>query len=74
MILGSICNNSPSGQQRWYLVSDCSMLYLELAAGVSGTVHAHGLWVEDVDLEKAAGHQLLKPVLVSSLLHSAWFH
>ena len=36
---------------------------------ISGTVHAHSLKVEDVDLEEVAGHQLLKPGLVLLPLH-----
>ena len=50
------------------------MLHPELAAGVFGTAHAHGLRVEDVDLEEVAGCQLLKPVQVPSPLHFAQFH
>ena len=32
----------------------------ELMAGVPGTAHAHCLCIEDVDLDEAAGCQLLK--------------
>jgi len=74
MTLGSICYNGLSGQERWCVVLDSCMLHLELTIGVSGMAHAHGLWVEVVDLEKAAGCLLLKPDLVPSLLHFAWFH
>ena len=53
---------------------DCCMLHLELVAGLFGVAHAHGLWVEDIDLEEFAGHQLLKPVQVPSPLHFTRFH
>ena len=49
------------------------MLHPELTAGVFGVVHARSLWVEDVDFKEVAGHQLLKSVLVPSLLHFAQF-
>ena len=50
------------------------MPHPELADGVFGEAHAHSLRVEDVDLEEVAGHQLLKPVQVPSLVHFARFH
>jgi len=37
------------------VVLDGLMLHLELAAGVSGVAHTHGLHVEDVDLEEVTG-------------------
>ncbi|OPJ78892.1 hypothetical protein AV530_017928 [Patagioenas fasciata monilis] len=74
MTLGSICHNSLSEQERLCVVLDCCMLHQKLITGVSGVVHAYDLWVEDVNLEEVAGCQLLKPVLVPSSLHFAWFH
>ena len=56
------------------MVLGCYMLHLELAAGVFGTAHTHGLQAEDVDLEEIVGRQLLKPVQVLSPLHFARFH
>lgn len=56
------------------MVLYCSMLHPELKARVSGAAHVHSLWVEDVDLEKVAGHQLMKPVRVPSPLHLAQYH
>ena len=56
------------------MVLDCCILHPGLAAGVFGMACAHGLQVEDVDLEEVAGHQLLKPIQVPSLLHFAQFH
>jgi len=50
------------------------MLRPELVAGVSGAAHAHGLRVEDVDLDEVAGCQLLKPGPVPSWLCFARFH
>jgi len=58
----------------WCIVLDCHILHLELAAGVSGMAHVHSLRAEDVNLEEVAGHKLLKPVLILSPLHIAWFH
>jgi len=52
---------------------DGCMLHPELTAGVSGTTRAHGVWVEDVDLEEVAGCQLLKSGPVLPLLHFALF-
>jgi len=49
------------------------VLHPELVAGVSGAAHAHGLRVEDVHFEEVTGCQLLKPGLVPSMLHFAWF-
>jgi len=49
------------------------MLHLELAAGVSGAAHTHGLRVEDVGLE-VAECQLLKPGPVPSPLCFAGVH
>ena len=49
MTLGSICHNSPAGQERWWVLLDGHMLHLELVASVFGAAHAHGLWFEDVD-------------------------
>jgi len=50
------------------------MMHPELAAGVSGVVHARGLWVAHVDHDEVTGCQLLKPGPVSSPLLFAWFH
>ena len=74
MTLGSICHNSPAGQERWWVLLDGHMLHLELVASVFGVAHALGLWFEDVDLEEVAGCQLLKPGLILSLLHFAPIH
>jgi len=74
MTLGSTCHNSPSGQEGWCVVLDCCMLHLKLAAALSAAAHGHSLWVEDVNLQEAAGHQLLKSGLVPSLLHFSRFH
>jgi len=49
-------------------------LHPEVTAGVSGAAHAYGMQVEDIRLEEAAGHQLLKPGPDLSLLHFALFH
>jgi len=56
------------------VVLDVHMLHLQLAASVLGVAHAHGLRVEDVNIDEVAGHQLLKPDPVPSPLHFAWFH
>lgn len=56
-----------------WVLNHC-MLRLEPVAGVAGMTHAHSLWAQDVDLEEVAWHQLLKPVLVPSLMHFAQFH
>jgi len=53
---------------------DGCMLHPKLTAGVSGVAHAHSLQPEGVDLEEAAGCQLLKPGLILPLLHFAQFH
>ena len=50
------------------------MLHLELVAGISGVACTHSLRTEDVKLNEVAGHQLLKPGPVPSLLHFALFH
>jgi len=72
--LGSICRNSISEQERWCVVLDCHILHLELTVGVSGMVHVHALWAKEVNPVKIAGCQLLKPVLILSLLHFPQFH
>ena len=56
------------------MMLDCCMLHSQLTANVSGMVHTHGMWVEDVNLKKVVGCSLLKSVLVSSPLHLARFH
>ena len=49
------------------------MLHLELVTGVSGAARAHGLWIENVNVDEVAGCQLLKPGPVPSLLCFAGF-
>ena len=56
------------------MLLDCGVLHLELAAGVSGTAHPHGLWVEGVDFKEVAECRLLKPVPVPPSRHFAQFH
>jgi len=101
MTLGSVCHNSPSGQERLseaYSVGraglgfsvvrwagdtghsrkmECSIGSSRTASGAPSWCIWHGpcpcLWDEDVSLVKVAGHQLLKPVLILSLLHVARF-
>jgi len=53
---------------------DGRLLHPELTAGVSAVAHAHGLWVEVVDLAEVAGCQLLKPGLILLALLFARFH
>ena len=53
---------------------DGHMLHPELAAGVPGTDYAHSLQAENVNLEEAAGCQLLLPGLGPLPLHFAWFY
>ena len=55
------------------MVMSGRMLHSELTASVSGTVSAHGLQVEDVNVAEVPGCQLLKPGPVPSLLHFARF-
>lgn len=55
------------------MVLNHCMLHPEPAAGVSGMAQAHGLQVEDLDLEEVVGHQLLKPLLVPPLLRLLCF-
>jgi len=74
MTLGSICHNIHARQERWWVLLDGHMLHLELVASVFGAAHDHSLWFEDVDLKEVAGRQLLKPGLILSALHLAWFH
>jgi len=50
------------------------MQHPELTAGVSGGACAHGLGVEDVDLDEVVGCQMLKTGPVPSLLCFARFH
>jgi len=50
------------------------MLHLELTTGVSSAARAHGLWVEDADLDEVVGCELLKPGPVPSPLCFARFH
>jgi len=56
------------------VVIGCCLLHLELAADTSGAAHAHGLQVEDVDLDEVSGCQLLKPGPVPAPLCSCRFH
>jgi len=56
------------------VVLDNCMLLSGAYGCVSGTVCAHSLQAEDVDLHDVAGHQLLMPGLVPSSPHFAWFH
>jgi len=49
------------------------MLTPELMADVSSMAHAHGLQVEDVDLDEVAVCHLLKPHTVPSPLYFAGF-
>ena len=54
-MLGSICSNSLSDQERWCVVMGSWMLHPELTASVFGVAHAHGLQVEDVNLDEIVG-------------------
>jgi len=56
------------------MVCGAGWLHAASGAAVSSTAHALGLRVEGVYLQEVAGHQLLKPGVVSSPLHSARFH